>query len=93
MERNQDDADDRAAVLRGRAGAIEEIAVFVRRLALAAPTAADAETRLRACKTQWFDLAAWLNQAALETVEEMAVLRGTPEADARAGPAPDSDLA
>lgn len=80
MDLDQDDVEYRAAVLAGRARALEEMAVFVKRLALAVPPTADAGTRLKACMRNWFELASWLNQAAVESVDEMAVFRREPEA-------------
>lgn len=73
MDVNQDDAEYRVAALAGRARALEEMTVFVKRLALTMPMAADAETRLSVCVSNWTELVSWLNQAALEAVDEIAV--------------------
>lgn len=73
MDLDQDDPDFRAAVLAGRARALEDMAVFMRRLTPTSPTTADAETRLRACMSNWLELVSWLNQAVVEAEEEIAV--------------------
>lgn len=73
MDVYQDDPEYRAAVLTGRARALSEMAVFMRRLAPTAPKTADAEARLQACMSNWLELVSWLNQAALEAEQEIAV--------------------
>ena len=85
MDLDQDDTEYRAAVLAGRARALEEMAVFVKRLALTVPATADAETRLKACMNNWLELATWLNQATTEAVDEMAVFHREPGARATCG--------
>ncbi|MEJ6789560.1 hypothetical protein BrevBR_08390 [Brevundimonas sp. BR2-1] len=75
MDSDQDDAGYRLGLLTGRAAALAEISAFVKRLAIAARDAADEETRLRVSAGNWFELAAWLNQGALEAVDEMTVFR------------------
>jgi len=80
MDLDQDDPEYRLAVLAGRAGALKEVLVLVKRLALTGPETADAEARLRACAENWFELVSWLNQAALEAMDETAVFRREIEA-------------
>jgi hypothetical protein len=75
---SHDDADDpeyRAALLTGRARAVEDMAVLVKRLALPAQPEADSRMTLEILVSHWFEVVSWLDQAAVEAVDELALLR------------------
>lgn len=70
-----DDPAYRAAILTGRAGALEEIAILMKRLSLSAKSKADVETTLDKLVSNWFEMASWLAQATSEAADELTLLR------------------
>ena len=68
-----DDPDYRAAVLTGRARALGEVTDLVNRLGRAVDPAAGADTTLEILASNWLALMSWLDQAALEAIDELAL--------------------
>ena len=61
----------RAAVLTSRSRALREVAALVNRLGHAVDPAANGETTLNTLASNWLELVSWLDQAALEAIEEL----------------------
>ncbi len=71
MAIDPDNPEHRAAVFTGRSRALGEVTVLVNRLGRAVDPAVGPETTLNTLASNWLELVSWLDQAALEAIDEL----------------------
>lgn len=75
MAIDPDSPEYRAAMLTGRSRALGEVTVLVNRLGRAVDPAAGRDATLNTLASNWLELVSWLDQAALETIDELELFQ------------------
>lgn len=75
MAIDPDSPEYRAAMLTGRSRALGEVTLLVNRLGRAVDPAAGRDATLNTLASNWLELVSWLDQAALETIDELELLQ------------------